>query len=436
MSLDAFNASQPSIRSRRIGRSMSSVPLALLVVLLHAVSGGVLWSWGLNYEGVTGSAASKIHPFTYFILAYFGWRVVSSGDPVRFLGRCEQTPASFIMLSAGLVLFIHTVLRAAPGMAGVIDTFIGPALLVMLLARANETNMRVVEITLHVLMTANALLALVEFAADYRVFPYRFDGEFFAFDSRSSALHGHPLANAMVTACYLLALMNGGRSLHARWRLPLIGLQSAALVVFGGRSAMVTAILLGGAFLIKQSYDVLRTGSITILGAAKAAIVMTLAPVVLIGLTVGGFFEPLLLRFDSDGGSANARLEMFNMFSQLPLRDLIVGTDASLVDSIRRVSGLEWGIENPIIKSILYQGLFMTVLMTVAVALFLYEIARRCERGVWLPMLACVILLNTSESIGSKTLILAQFAVIVLPMYRSFAAGDPVWPRQTQRREH
>ena len=78
----------------------------------------------------------------------------------------------------------------------------------------------------------------------------------------------------------------------------------------------------------------------------------------------------------------------------------------------------------------------MTVLMTIAVALFLYEIARRCERGVWLPMLACVILLNTSESIGGKTVVLAQFAVIVLAMYRSVPVSQPVRPRQTQRFEH
>src|SRR6202044_1091379 len=106
--------------------------------------------------------------------------------------------------------------------------------LLMLLGWARETELRKVEVTLHVLMGINAATALIEFASDTRFFPYRFDGEFFPSDTRSTALQGHPLINAIVTACYVLALLNGGRSLHGHFRIPMIALQLLALVTFGG----------------------------------------------------------------------------------------------------------------------------------------------------------------------------------------------------------
>jgi len=54
-----------AVGAQHLVRPGLSSSLVLLVVVLFAVSGGVLWPLGINYEGVTGSAASKIHPFTY-----------------------------------------------------------------------------------------------------------------------------------------------------------------------------------------------------------------------------------------------------------------------------------------------------------------------------------------------------------------------------------
>ena len=88
-------------------------------------------------------------------------------------------------------------------------------------------------------MLVNALLGLTEFATKTLFFPYRLDGQVFATDTRSAALQGHPLGNATLTACYVLALIGGGGRMTVPQRLAMIGLQLAALVAFGGRSAMV-----------------------------------------------------------------------------------------------------------------------------------------------------------------------------------------------------
>ena len=51
--------------------------------MLLAVSGGLLWDLGYNYDGLQGSPLTKIHPFTYFVFAALAWRALQSGDAVR-----------------------------------------------------------------------------------------------------------------------------------------------------------------------------------------------------------------------------------------------------------------------------------------------------------------------------------------------------------------
>jgi hypothetical protein len=407
-----------------------SFPLVLVVVCLFGVSGGLLWEFGLNYDGLSGSAASKIHPFTYLIIIVIGLQALRSGNVVDYCIRTvKRTPASLLLIVAGLALFCQIVAHQGAGMAGAIDTYLGPGLLVMLLGWAREREMRAVEITLHTLMTINALLALIEFAIDYRFFPYRFDGDLFERDLRSTALQGHPLINATVTACYILALLNGRSSLAWSLRFLMIGLQCVALVTFGGRTAIVVSVLLTVIYLMTRAKYILRERIVSLPGAAAVVLLFATTAIVLVPpLSAGGFFNSLLERFSDDGGSANARLEMFDLFAQIPLHDLMIGPDLDLVTSLRRVSGLEWGIENPIVKNILYQGVAITLLLVVAVVLFLREIVARCGRGVWLPMLAFSIFLMTSETIGGKTTLLAKFAVILLSMYRPSPIekfGDP-----------
>ncbi|MFX8199628.1 hypothetical protein ABTL12_20405, partial [Acinetobacter baumannii] len=78
---------------------------------------------------------------------------------------------------------------------------------------------------------------------------------------------------------------------------------------------------------------------------------------------------------------------MLTIFDAIPFRDLLLGPDTLQVTTLRRIYGLEWGIENSIISDVLYHGLLVTGVLVLAVGLYLAEIARSCRRGVWLPIL-------------------------------------------------
>lgn len=409
---------RPSPRFAQLG-PLTGSGLVLTVLLLYGVSGGMLWTFGYNYDGLTGGAATKIHPSTYLLVALFGWSLLASGDPVRrFVHLAALRPASLVMAVTAVLVLAVFVLRQTPGMAGLLDTFFAPALLVMLMADADDRVMRRMEGALHVVMTANALLGLYEFVTGNLIFPYRFDGAVFETDLRSAALQGHPLVNAMMTACYLMALLSGARTLPDRLRFVLIGLQSAALVVFGGRTALLASLLFGGGYGLFALMRQLASGRLPLLAAAAGAAMLALMPISLGVLWSSGFFDALLSRFISDGGSANARMEMFELVRIIPLRDLIVGPDVEWVESLRRIHGLEWGIENPFIKMMLYQGVLVTLLLAVTFSLFIREFAKQCARGVWLPMVVWLILLNAAETVASKTTMPAKFALIVLCLHR------------------
>lgn len=397
---------------------VEALGLVLMALLLVGVSGGLLWVLGLNYDGISGSAPSKIHPATYLAVALTGITLLRAGNPVIPVAQAlDRRPASVFLAVCGVLLLVLIALRGGTGLAGSIDTFVLAGLVPILLMDRDAATLGRLERVVHVVMLANALLGLFELASGHRFFPFRFDGTAFETDTRSAALQGHPLVNATMTACYIMALAKGGGGLRPSFRAAMIALQLVALVAFGGRSATVLTLGFGaivGFFALNRT---LRSGRIPLAAAACACFALTLVPVAVAVLAAVGFFDTLLARFVSDGGSTQARIDMLAIFDAIPFRDLLLGPDTLQVTTLRRIYGLEWGIENSIISDVLYHGLLVTGVLVLAVGLYLAEIARSCRRGVWLPILTLVILVNTFEGLAGKTTMLAKLALMLIVLF-------------------
>src|SRR5262245_28063591 len=87
-----------SPRWARLDR-FTSFGITAAVLVLVCVSGGMLWLVGYNYDGLTGGAATKIHPSTYMIVLVFAWSVVACGDPIsRSIHLANRRPATVLML--------------------------------------------------------------------------------------------------------------------------------------------------------------------------------------------------------------------------------------------------------------------------------------------------------------------------------------------------
>jgi hypothetical protein len=394
------------------------------VVVLMAVSGGLLWHLGYNYDGLAGSPLTKLHPFTYFLFAALAWRAVQSGAPVAYFeAKIARRPAAAWLLTMTALLVAGAILRAGPGMAGFVDTFGGPAVFALLLDDFDANDLRPLTLALHVVMTINALMALGEFAGHTLIFPYRLDGVAHLEDTRSTALQGHPLINAALTAIYVLSLMGGAKDLKGATRAALLLLQFAALVVFGGRTGIVVTLAMTPLVALFHGFATLRRGRVSLLGAAALlAVIPLLGFGVLLALD-SGLADTLLMRFVDDNGSAATRVIMFDMLSPFTLGELLVGPDIEQVESYRVHFGLEQGVENPFIRMTLYQGGLVMAAVFLSLVWFFRELLKGRGLRVIGPAIAMAVLLNASESISVKTNFLDKLVLIFVCLFPHLRAS-------------
>lgn len=393
--------------------------LTLVILVLFSVSGGLLWVLDYNYDGLLGAAYTKIHPVTYLTLLAFAVTVVLHRNPAAHLMRMmTANPGALLFIIASVLLGLFIVLDGRRGIATVFDTYLTATLIALMLLETGSAERRRIELMMHVLMACNALLALTELALDTRFFPFRFDGVAFETDRRSAALLGHPLENAMATATYLVILINGGgRHLAPVLRMPASLLQLAGLVAFGGRSALTTSLLMLAIWGAIGLARLLRGGRFSYRSAMTFLFLAPAVAIAVVGLAAGGFFDIILTRlFGDDGGSAQARLGMLGVLQQIPLRALLLGADQELIESLRFSEGLEWGIENPIVRLVLYQGIAFTALILIGLGAFLAGIIRNTRSGSLMPLVTFLIVVNGSESIANKTQGLARFVTLMLIM--------------------
>lgn len=410
------------VRRPAVALRPANGPVACLFYLttfvLFGVSGGLLWHLGLNYDGLSGSAGSKIHPATYLGFALLGLVVVARRNPASFLATAAaRHPLTLLFAALSVLQIAIIILQRRPNLATAFDTYLLPAFLLLAMSELDGRAIRRVEILIHVVMAVNAVMGLAEFALHERVFPYRFEGQVFETDTRSTALNGHPLANAAVTGSYILVLLvGGGPSLSGAARIAMTALQLAALVTFGGRTALVLVLAACAARLVVHALRLLAGLRVSLVSAIWAALLVPVAALVLVAIGEAGFFDSFTERFASDGGSAQARIGMLQILGDIPLRDLVVGPDSELVDTVRRLRGLEWGIENPVLRMLLYQGAIVTAFMVAGFGLFMTELGSRLRAGSWPVVLFFLLVINSFESLASKTTLLAKFVVMAAAM--------------------
>lgn len=411
-----FEGAQAAPRS--LARAILGALFLVIAFLLFAVSSGVLWNLGLNYNGVTGAIASKIHPATYLAFATLGLLILARRNPASFfVALVTRHPGTLAFLLATLLLGAYILLDGRKGIATIFDTYLLTIVVALIAADLETRDFSRVEKLIHVLLAANALLGLAEYALNLRLFPFRFEGVTLEWDNRSNALLGHPLENAQVTGLYIVMLLGGGGSMPKPLRPAAILLQLAAMVPFGGRTALLLTLGLMALWLVTRVVGVLRGARLPLPAFAAIAV---LVPMFVGGVGVfamAGFFDVITERFADDGGSANARVEMFEIFNQLSWRDLLVGPNNDVIESLRTSHGLEQGVENPVVRLVLYQGFAFTAFLIAGLALFLIEIARRLRPGYGMAMFFFLVIINSYESISNKTVGLAQFVVLLLVMF-------------------
>lgn len=428
MSLDLATAAVTG-RRRPVGRGSAAFPppwigfevgLALVLLLFVVVSPLALVELGLAYDETGGSALEKIHPGTLVASLLLLAALTTQGNPLAWIGDAvARTPAIALYAMGIAVLMAHTILVVKLPFTPLIDTFIAPLVVFLLYRDMPERRGRRLALLLHVLMIANALVGLFEFATGWRITPLVAAGVVIEDDWRSTALLGHPLANASLTGAYLLMLALGcGRDLPRPLRVLAFLTGAAAMVVFGGRAATVLLVISLGLLAALRGTAILAGARFDTRQILAVLVLLPIAAVATTVLAEAGFFDQFLERFVDDKGSADARSQMFELFRHVSWHDLVLGPDARHMETLRAHYGLDFGIESFWIAYVLTNGLVVSLVFFAALAAFCREIVRATEPGGWWVLAFFFLVASTSVSLSAKSPLLAVLTLMMSILMR------------------
>lgn len=386
-----------------------------------AVSPFALAAIGWNYDGAEGGAGPlRFHPATYLTFLVALLIALRDGNPfASLLAALAREPLLLMFLIGWGLLFYHGTFNQKLPAATLIDTFLVPVFVMLILQRLGAPMLARLARLVHAVFLLNALIGLGEFSTGLRLTPYIAGGIQITDDWRASALLGHPLANALMTGCYTAALLLGGGGLSRRERLAMIALQSAAMVVFGGRASSVILLVFVLGTAGRGLFRFLAGGKVRL---SHLSMLVALLPILVlaIGMLADlGVFDKFLLRFSEDRGSARARLVMFELFNGFTFEDLLFGPQQDLLGYLVRVQGVEFGIESLWIAFALFYGILPSALFFMGLFLFLVALVRASDRRSIAILVYFFLVNSTFLGLAGKSLGFANLTFILLVLFPS-----------------
>ncbi len=393
--------------------------LMAMTVALFGVSHLLLNMLGLHYEVPGGSIVEKIHPATWLAALALAVAVAESGHPLPWLNDVVARHKGLMAfaLATGALAW-HLIMNQHMPFSGLIDTFFLPMILLLLLEGASRAQRDTLERLIHLLMAANAALGLFEVTTGWRFTPLIIGELVQTDDWRATALMGHPLNNAAVTAHYLIALALGGaRAVPGPLAAGLFVLNLAAMNAFGGRVAFVLVLAILGGIGLWRLLAVVGGARFSRRTAVLAVAAMPTGLAAIIALYHAGAFDRFLTRFVSDHGSAEARLIMLELFDAIPERELLFGPDSEQVAALMRMEGLV-GLESFWVAFVLSYGLAMSLIFFAGLFAFLWDLVKSSSPAAAVPVLFFLLEATTSVSVSAKTTTFAMMVMIVMVFLR------------------
>lgn len=402
------------------------IVVALMVLALTAIftlSTAMLTNWKIHYLTEGGNFYEKLHPATYLIFLSLGLLLLRNSDPIGEANRIlSESKLVLVYLLCWMILLIQTFLLDRP-FTFIIDTFLLPVLLCLVIWRLSPSQRRPLVWAVHFTILLNVTLGYYEYLSGHRLIPLTVGNLLVLGEWRSAAFLGHPLTASGLVGGYVLALfLRPAICPPLLLRLPLIAFCSGSLMVFGGRTALVTVLAVIACVISVRILRFLRGGRISLPAALVILCVFFAAAAVVVAALDSGIFDKMLLRFSSDKGSALARFATFHLLSHFSWSELLLAPNATRVGALQSQLGLVYGIENFWISCITQVGIIMTALLTLALIALFAEILRRSSPAAWAIVFLILMIAASSVSFSSKNIQLAQFIILItllLPRDRS-----------------
>lgn len=401
--------------------------MLLAVVAIFTVSASLLTNWKFHYMTAGGGFYEKLHPATYLTLLAWLLLLLRNGDPIGEINRTfSDAKLMLVYLFCWFCLLTQMFVLERP-FTVIIDTFLLPLLLCLVIWRLTASQRAPLVWAVHLALLLNVVIGYYEYFSGRHLIPLTLGDVVVLGEWRSSALLGHPLTASGIVGGYILALvLRPALCPSPIIRLPLIAFCLGSLMAFGGRTALVTVLLMIGSILGFEILRLLRGGRTSLPVVIGAMCLLFVAAAGIFAALDLGIFDKMLLRFSSDKGSTLARFATFNLLSHFDWYELVLGPNPIRVNALQSQLGLNYGIENFWISCIVQFGLVHTVLLTIGLVAFFIELLRRSNSGAYAIVLLIMVIAASSVSFSSKNIQLAQFIALVallLPREPSLAAG-------------
>lgn len=404
---------QPAVLMQLIDAAITGLVL-LAVVSIFTVSTAMLTHWGIHYLTAGGNFYEKLHPATYFTVLAFFLLLIRNADPVGDILRMFSGAKLLLLYLLCWFCLLGQMLVTGRPFTVIIDTFLLPLLLSLLIWRLSPAQRRPLVWALHLAILVNIVIGYYEYFTGHRLIPLTLGDVVIVGEWRASALLGHPLTASGVVAGYVLALIFRPALCPALLlRLPLIVFSLGSLMAFGGRTSLITTLFLIGCAGAFQVLRILRGRRVHPLVVIAAICLLFIGAAGIFAAFDLGLFDKMLLRFSSDKGSTSARFATFDLLSRFDWHELVLGPDPVRANALQNSSGLKFGIEDFWISCIVQFGIVSTILLTVGLAGLLAELLKRASGAAWMILLLMLVIAVSSVSFSSKNIQLAQFVTLI-----------------------
>ncbi|MDQ8729772.1 VpsF family polysaccharide biosynthesis protein [Bradyrhizobium sp. LHD-71] len=388
--------------------------IGLAILATMTVSPPLLTHWKIQYVSAGGGFYEKLHPATYLVVLALCLAMLRGVNPIQELVRIGlESKAILLYLVCWGFLLVQTFVLDRPFTA-VIDTLLLPVLMAVAIWQLPVAARRPLVRLLHLLILVNVTIGYYEYFAGHRIIPLTVGSILVLGEWRSTALLGHPLTASGLVGGYVLAIILKPQLCpQPLLRLPLVAFCLGSLMVFGGRTALVTTLVIIAGVIAFELFRVLRGGRIPLTTVIAAICVIFVGAAAVFWVLDQGVFDKMLLRFSSDKGSALARLATLDMLNHLDWNEIILGPTATRANALQSQLGLAYGVENFWIACIVQFGLVHTVLMTLALAAFFAVLLQRSTPAAYALLALIIVIAASSVSFSSKNIQLTQFVVLI-----------------------
>lgn len=377
--------------------------IVLVVFSAFFLGAYLLESLGVQYVSKGGSPLLKIHIYSYMIMIGVCIFLLKYGFKgyLEVLGNYRSAwLTSFFCISFVICYGLYS--QGLSGMAYLVDLIFSPLLFVPLVMSLTRVQKELILRLLAYLILFNACIAILEFAAGQLLIPTDFsDFSYF----RSSALLGHPLNNALITASLTMLLMDRTRLSSIMFFFIVL----VALFAFGGRGSVAIFLLAFTFMLLPAIKGFLITGirvsKLTFALYQIGIIVVFIAVVCVLMMTSVGdrIFSKLYV-----DGSAQARFDVFILLEQLSFNEWLFGANESIKDNIKFYIGVNV-IENYLIGWVISFGLFGAIPLFVSVFLLPIKMSLNLDVKATLALSVLFFTSITNNALSVKGIIILLF---------------------------